>query len=431
MPARAPSTAPVPKSGSDLDRRSLLKGVLAAGGAGLPGLGWAQEAPPYGPAPLSGGKLDPNGDDSGRIVPAPPKGYWPYAGRSGPGRKATAASATGGWVSGLPDVRYKGPDVPRYPLAPWDSQDSASAVKAGLLPNIRPIHDVHIRDTIVCLGGDGWYYMTGSTGDNIWAVNDGVELWRSKDLSDWDYLGLVWSIERDGGWERGWRMRKGVPFRALWAPEIHYVRGNYFIVHSMSRGGVAILRSTSGNAAGPYVHAFSPDKPIRGGIDATLFEDETGVWFAAGSADEIVRLKDDLSGLASEWIPMTATGWDLNPDHHRKQCVDKGFKHFGYEGVTMFRRNGVYYLGVVDRYFDRYSFAVWMSDKPTGPWRDRHEVPCCGGGNFLKDRDGKWWVTFFGNDSASPFREKPGLVRIDFAADGKVVIAKDQPFLLK
>ena len=40
-------------------------------------------------------------------------------------------------------------------------------------------------------------------------------------------------------------------------------------------------------------------------------------------------------------------------------------------------------------------------------------------------------MTCFGNDSQSPFREKPGLVRIDFAADGKVVFARDQPFAVR
>lgn len=424
----------VPSAGLDdsrCDRRSLLAGGLLLGGLTLGGAAWAQDAP-YGPAPLAGGQLDPKGDDSGRIVPAPPKGYWPYSGLSGPGRKPGRDSASGGWVSGLPNVRYKGPGKPPYPLAPWDGSDGGGAVKAGLLPPIRPLHDVHIRDTIVCLGGDGHYYMTGSTGDNIWAVNDGVELWRSKDLRDWDYLGLVWSIERDGGWERSWRMRKGVPFRALWAPEIHFIRGNYFIVHSMSRAGLAILRSTTGRAEGPYVHAFSPDRHLRKGIDATLFEDEDGsVWFTYGSADEIVRLKDDLGGYAGDWQPMTARAgeWDLDPHHHRKECAAKGYRHFGYEGATMFKRNGTYYLGVVDRHEGRYSFAMWMSDKVTGPWHSRHEgPPCCGGGNFLCDENGNWWVTFFGNDEASPWREKPGLVRVDFARDGRVVVARHQPF---
>lgn len=424
----------IPSAGLDdprLDRRSLLAGGLLIGGLTLGGAAWAQDAP-YGPVPLAGGQLDPKGDDSGRIVPAPPRDYWPYSGLSGPGRKPGRDSASGGWVSGLPNVRYKGPGKAPYPIAPWDDSDSGSAVKAGLLPPIRPLHDVHIRDTIVCLGGDGHYYMTGSTGDNIWAVNDGVELWRSKDLRDWDYLGLVWSIERDGCWERSWRMRKGVPFRALWAPEIHFIRGNYFIVHSMSRAGLAILRRTTGRAEGPYVHAFSPEKPLRGGIDATLFEDEDGsVWFTLGSADEIVRLNGDLGGFAGEWQKMVAAEgeYDLDPKHHRKECAAKGYRHFGYEGATMFRRNGIYYLGVVDRYEGRYSFAMWMSDKVTGPWHSRHEgPPCCGGGNFLRDENGNWWVTFFGNDEASPWREKPGLVRVDFARDGRVVVARHQPF---
>ena len=230
------------------DRRSFLAGAFSFGVAGLAGRAAAQPLP-YGPAPLSGATLDPKGDDSGRLVPPPPAGYWPYRGISGPGRPATRPG--GGWVSGLPDVRYAGPDKPPYPLAPWEDSDGAGAVRNGLLPDIRPIHDVHIRDTIVRLGGDGHYYLTGSTGDNIWATNDGVELWRSRDLHRWDYLGLVWSIEKDGGWEKSWRMRKGVPFRALWAPEIHFIRGTYLICHSMSRGGLALLKSATGRAYGP------------------------------------------------------------------------------------------------------------------------------------------------------------------------------------
>jgi len=412
-----------------LDRRTLLTAGMGWSAVGLLPA-WAQAPLPYGPARLAGSPATSDGDNSGRIVPAPPPGYWPYAGISGPGKRPTVESASGGWTSGMPEVRYKGPQPRTYPTAPWGNADSGSAVRSGLLPAIRPIHDVHIRDTIVCLGGDGHYYMTGSTGDNIWAMNDGVELWRSSDLRDWTYLGLIWSIERDGRWERAWRMRAGVPFRALWAPEIHFIRGNYYICHSISRAGLAILKSITGRAEGPYVHAFSADAPLRHGIDGTLFEDDDGsVWLTYGSADEIVRLKDDLSGYAGDWQKMTAVAWDLDPTHHRAQCAANGFRHLGYEGATMFKRAGVYYLGVVDRYEGRYSFAFWMSDKVTGPWRDRHEgAPCCGGGNVLRDAEGHYWQTFFGNDEASPFREKPGLVRIDFDAAGRVVVAPGQPF---
>jgi hypothetical protein len=397
-----------------LDRRTMIAATAAMT---LGGRAAGEQLPR---ARLFGDALDPAGDDSGRIVPAPPPGYWPYSGVSGPGRPATPASIGQGWTSGLPEVSYSGPDRPRYPIAPWGDRASAQAVRDGLLPPLRPIHHVHIRDTIVKPGPDGWYYMTGSTGDNIWATNDGVELWRSRDLDRWEYRGLVWSIERDGGWERGWRMRKGVAFRALWAPEIHYLRGNWYICHSISRGGLAVLRSTSGTADGPYVHAFSPDAPIRGGIDATLFEDADGsVWLTAGSASEIVRLKHDLSGLAGDWRQMLAAD---------PAVAAKGKNRFGYEGATLFRRDGRYHLGVVQKHDLRYSFDMWTAPTVTGPYGYSGEVPCCGGGNFLRDRDGQWWVTFFGNDKRSPFREMPGLARITFDDEGHIAFAADQPF---
>ena len=35
---------------------------------------------------------------------------------------------------------------------------------------------------------------------------------------------------------------------------------------------------------------------------------------------------------------------------------------------------------------------------------------------------------FFGNDDQSPWREKPGIVKIDFDKTGKIFVAKKQPF---
>lgn len=410
-------------------RRGLIGGALAL--CATPALA-KQDAPPYRPAPRPGEPLDPDGDDSGRIVPPPAPGYWPYSGISGPGRPATAASIGQGWTSGLPDVRYNGPGKPSYPVLPWNDAASGKVVADGLLPALRPIHHVHIRDTIVRPGPDGWYYMTGSTGDNIWAFSDGIELWRSRDLAHWEYRGLVWSIERDGTWERQWRMRKGVPFRAIWAPEIHYVRGTWCLVLSISRAGHAVLRSTSGKAEGPYVHAFSPDAPFSKGIDPTLFEDDDGsVWFTSGSAKSIVRLKDDLSGPVGDWIPMTATEWDLDPRRHSAGDARGDYRDFGFEGATLFKRDGLYYLACCDDYEGRYSFAVWIADKVTGPWRMRHELPDCGGGNFFRDFKGRWWVTYFGNRAVSPFREMPGLARIEFAGDGRIRFAREQPFAVR
>ncbi|WP_369062286.1 family 43 glycosylhydrolase [Caulobacter sp. 73W] len=408
-----------------LRRRELCLGVAAAAFApAIASKAWAQTV--YGDAPPPPGRpLADDVDNSRRIIPAPRSDYWPYSGISGAGAPVTRRTQGGGWVSGMPDVRYQGPEPRTYPTAPWGGSSSGSVVKDGLLPPIRPIWDAHIRDTIIRPAPDGSYYMTGSTGDNIWAVNDGVELWRSRDLATWDYLGLVWSIDRDGTWEKNWTMRKGVPFRAIWAPEIHYVAGSWVICTSISGVGVGLLKSISGKPEGPYKAVISDTAPIRGSIDSTLFEDDNGrVWLTFGAAEAVREIKRDFSAFAGDWIPLV---YDDSVVHTDAQ----GRRRMGFEGATLFKRDGRYYLGVVHKTEGRYSFAFAMSDKLLGPYHTKHEgVPGGGGGNVFKDHKGRWWQTYFGNDDAAPFREKPGLVRIDFDAAGKIVVAKDQPFLV-
>ena len=244
-----------------------------------------------------------------------------YSGISGAGAKIIGAGG-GGWRSGAEGVYYKGAN----PKAGWslkfDGMAMGSVIKTGLLPPLKPLLELHLRDTIIRLGGDGNYYMTGSSGDNIWDRNDGVELWKSKDLKNWDYLGLVWSIERDGTWEKEWRMLHDKLTRNVWAPEIHYIKKNYYITLSMAPGGIAILKSTSGKPEGPYIHAFSAEKPVANGIDATLFEDTDGkVYFTYGSATRITRLKDDLSGFAEEPHQIMLENPDHDPQHHAEKCI--------------------------------------------------------------------------------------------------------------
>jgi len=399
---------------SVLSRRS----VIAGGAAAL-----AVPARTQGPVPAGVPDVS---DDTGRPIPPPPPGLYPIARRSGPGMPVTPATERGGWVTSEAavdrrGVRFRGPGPAPANLLPWADSDSGRVVTEGLIPPVKPLLHLHLRDTIICLGGDGNYYMTGSTGDDIWKANDGIELWRSPDLKRWDYLGLVWSIERDGVWERQWRVRKGVPFRAVWAPEIHFINGNYYLCHSISRSGIAVLRSTTGRAEGPYVHAFSPDAPLRNGIDATLFGDDDGaVYLTYAGAGEMVRLKSDLSGYDGEWRRVTLETPDLDPAHHNRKCpAATGMRDIGFEGATMFKHDGRYFLGAVDRFHpNRYSFALATSDRPFGPYRDRYEsVPCGGGGNFFRDKAGQWWCTIFGNDDEAPFREKPGIVpaRLDEA----------------
>ena len=381
---------------------------------------------------------------SGVVIPPPfTSSAAVYSGISGPGGPVVG-NGGGGYRSGYEGLMYDGPD-PRpgwLPLGQYVC--TGSVVKEGLLPPLKPIWDVHLRDTIINLGGDGLYYMTGSTGDNIWDRNDGIELYRSKDLQHWDYLGLVWSFDKDATWQAKWGTmpnrltNKTNTVRDIWAPEIHYLshKKNYVLVYSLAGGaGTGILVSTTGKPNGPYVNPLKPDARLTGGIDPTIFEDDDGKLYVTwGRGGQIGLLKDDL------------TGWEIPPKDVKVDKSDatasdgstnvppdlRSSAQVAMEGATLFKRNGKYYLGGAVFWggsaTGRYDSVVAIADNIWGPYTHWHEaVPCGGGTNYFQDKDGSWYCTYFGNDEQSPFREKPGLVRIDFDKNDKIVIADEQP----
>jgi hypothetical protein len=180
-----------------------------------------------------------------------------------------------------PGSDISGPEAtPKEARVNWNAMNrgvTGSVVNLGLLPEIQPLKDIQMRDTVIRVGGEGRYYLTGLDGEDIWDHNDGVELWRSADLKKWDYLGLVWSIDKDGAWEREWRWHHK-PVRALWAPELHYIKRlkNYFITLNMPPGDCGILKSTTGKPEGIHVNALAHDGKLDGDIDASLLEDDDG-----------------------------------------------------------------------------------------------------------------------------------------------------------
>lgn len=306
--------------------------------------------------------------------------------------------------------------------AEYNRSASGSAVRAGLIPNLKPLlPGVQLRDTVVILGGDANYYLTGSSGTDIWDHNDGVELWRSPDLQHWSYVGLVWSFDRDGTWQKAWRWHHK-PVRALWAPELHYIRRlqNYFITLSMPPGNRGILRSTTGKPEGPYVNALAGDGFLPRGIDATLFEDDDGtVYFSSDGGGTIWKMNADLSAFDGPGHPIR---FEPPADGSWKK------KSVGQEGVAIFKRAGRYYLTGAAFYRGRYSSVAAIAEHIYGPYREWHEaVPCGGGTDYFEDKQGNWWCAYFGNDDQSPFREKPAIVKVDFDATGRIRVASEQP----
>ena len=256
---------------------------------------------------------------------------------------------------------------------------SGTAVEEGLVPPIKPAWDVHLRDGVVTLGGDGMYYLTGSSGDNIWAYAKGIELWKSADLKSWEYMGLVWDIDKEADeWVKQWRKHPRRAVRAVWAPEIHYIRGNYFICFSMCPRGIGILKSATGKPEGPYVNAFKSNEPIVAAIDATLFEDEDGEVYTYAGATRIARLNKEMDGFAEDFRTVIFSTPDTIASHHATGCVKRNFADIGHEGAVIFKYNGKYYMlssGCTG--WDPNIAEIAVADSIMGTWKTIGN-PCTG-----------------------------------------------------
>ncbi len=85
-----------------------------------------------------------------------------YSGLSGPGQPVEG-TGYGGYRTGREGTMYKGPD-PKAGWLDFGNRGRGTAITDGLLPPIRPIWDLHLRDTSICNGEDGFYYMTRIVG---------------------------------------------------------------------------------------------------------------------------------------------------------------------------------------------------------------------------------------------------------------------------
>jgi xylan 1,4-beta-xylosidase len=325
--------------------------------------------------------------------------------------------------------------VPGTPFAQEKPAAVGTQVRAGApveahvpeLPPIKPLFDYPLRDTSIAVGHDGAYYLTGTTGyPDWWAVTGDIQVWRSADLEHWAPVAgkprersVVWNVDRDGTWEKRIPIRDGAPFRPLWAPEISFLKGTYWIAYSIPYGvGGGLLKSTSGKPEGPYVAMFR-DVPAVDAIDLSLFEDDGKVYLVWG-AGNIRQLNDALDGFVGE-------AWKLIPADAPR---------IGFEGTFVFKANGHYYItgaefvrppAQVTGPEDYHCYAA-MGPSLHGPFGPKFlAIPHGGHNSFFRDSHGDWWATIFGNDPRAPFQTRPGALKIRFLPDGRFTFSADQP----
>jgi len=339
------------------------------------------------------------------------------------------------------------------PIAPIG--DSSITIPSA----VRPILDVWMRDTYVTYGPDGYYYLTGTTATpgrvfpgqiHCWDYNDGLYLWRSRDLKNWESRGLIWSFDKDAApWQKkgtpikpGEKSLNGDPldslYRAVWAPELHYIKGQKkWLLTACLNGnnGSFVLESSSGKPEGPYKNIKGNEtKPIFDNIDLSIFEDTDGEVYLIGHNHYIARMKKDLSDIAEPFSALKETPYQSEP-YIEGVWLDK------YEGKyqllqtvwSVSHADSTYSYIRNDNKNDKlysYDVVVAESDYIYGPYGPRYPAILQGGhNNLFKDENNNWWSTTFFNPrgvmgTRFPITCRPAIVPLKWEKDKLMPDAK-------
>lgn len=270
----------------------------------------------------------------------------------------------------------------------------------GTVPECSPVDrlvpsdngGVEIRDTFVCAAPDGWYYLTGTTarpGGTFWDNTNGICLWKTKDLSRWEFVGKVFDYQEQAG---AWQSRIG---NNCWAPEICYHNDTYWITYSVAPG-CGLLKSISGKPEGPYADC---GRVVMNGIDSGFFRDDDGTLYLVWQNGRIAPFNADVTSFARE--PQLLV------------CEDG--TQVGYEGAGVIKVGEKYVLYAAEwngdmRIDGTYDMMYAVSDSLYGPYSKRRLlIPHGGHGCLFYDREGRLRFTMFGNDRTAPFSRKAGI----------------------
>ncbi len=254
----------------------------------------------------------------------------------------------------------------------------ADAAPKAALDSSRNIHD-----PVVIQAGDTYY---------LFATGNGVPIHCSPDLLVWDLCSAVFF--KEPGW-----LGEAVPgVTTLWAPDISYRDGVYYLYYAASTFGSN--RSVIGLATNTTLDADSPDyewhdrglvvetrpEDDHNAIDPNAVTDATGrVWLSFGSYWTGLKMVE-LEPATGKPLP-NAPLYDLATRPDAPYAVEAPF---------IVRRGPFYYLFAS---YDRccagtestYNVRVGRAAEITGPYLDRAGVPMMdGGGTLLVEGAGRW-----------------------------------------
>jgi GH43 family beta-xylosidase len=238
-----------------------------------------------------------------------------------------------------------------------------------------PVYDGYLGDPFV-LKHNGEYYAYGTVPLGELAV----PVLHSRDLVAWRPLGKALTL-------------RGDTFEALWAPEVAYNNGTFYMYYSAGGRegqGHQLRVALASHPAGPFEDSgavLTPDDPFT--IDAHPFRDENGRWylyycrdFLAPDAEGRVGtgiVVDRLVGmtrLAGECRTVVRPHADWQLYERQRKWYGRVWDWYTVEGASVRKHGG--------RYYCLYSGGAWrepnygvsyvVADQPTGPFANEAEA---------------------------------------------------------
>ncbi|MDR3694851.1 arabinan endo-1,5-alpha-L-arabinosidase [Mucilaginibacter sp.] len=239
--------------------------------------------------------------------------------------------------------------------------------------------DYNVHDPSIKKFGDYYYCYSTDAGFGI-TVRSGIQIRKSKDLVQWEFVGWVFSSLPAMG-AQYITSQGGTPYDALWAPDIIKIGNEYRLYYSLSSATArlsVIGLATSSSPEGPWTEkgiavTSTNDSSVQtNAIDPTVITTTSGdQWMYYGSAwDGIYALKLN-----------AATGLAATSGDKGARVANRGFTNGKYNGNI--EGSDIIYNHALNKYFlfisydwlqTKYNERVGRADNPQGPFYDYNGV---------------------------------------------------------
>ncbi len=290
-----------------------------------------------------------------------------------------------------------------------------------------PVINRDCPDPTVIRSTDGYYYLFSTE------VIHNVPVYRSANLVDWNRVTTAFTDATRPSF---------VKDAAIWAPDVEYFNGKYYLYFSMSTWGgewdCGIGVATASRAQGPYRNTtklfISREIGVQNSIDPFAIEDGGKKYLFWGSFRGIygIELTDDGMAVAEGAKPQKIAGTLT-------------------EGTYIIPHDGYYYLigsagSCCDGEKSSYHLVMARSEKLFGPYVSKTGGPAINNNfsnllyrsaeviapghnaNFVQDDAGQWWMLYHGYDASNvDGGRKTYLSQIHWDRDGWPYVRDQKP----